>query len=142
MLAICYSAAAMRARTVVNSTRLLPHPNEPKQPAAAPVLVRCQGGFCPPLPRLRFSDSCQAIFQSPSLFGVDRNVELVPWLCDNLGQRVRTLNVAPLPTLPRMAPVHFSFVQVSDPKLAQSSRESPRFAAHPVCDLTSIWAHK
>ena len=90
MVAVCYSAASVRDRCVVNSTRLrMPGEDESK--------LRCQGGFCPPLSRLRFSDSCATMFaSSPSLHGVDRNVELVPGTVDNWGRSVvRTVAVAP-----------------------------------------------
>ncbi len=88
MVAVCYSSASVRDRCIVNSTSMF-KPDEDRSQ------LRCQGGFSPPLDKMRFSDSCRALFERPSCHGVDRNVELVPGLCDNWGRSVDTLAVAP-----------------------------------------------
>ena len=88
MVAVCYSSTSVRERCIVNSTGMCNRGDELSQ-------LRCQGGFSPPLTKLRFSDSCASLFDKPSLHGIDRNVELVPGPCDNWGRSVDTLAVAP-----------------------------------------------
>lgn len=88
MVAVCYSSASVRDRCVVNSTRMC-EPNEDRS------LLQCQGGFSPPLDKMRFSDSCHTTFERLSLHGIDRNIELVSGPCDNWGRSVDTLDVAP-----------------------------------------------
>ena len=88
MVAVCYSSASVRERCVVNSTGM-------SSPGDDRSKLRCQGGFSPPLDNMRFSDTCESIFARPSLHGVDRNVELVPGVCDNWGRSVDTVEVAP-----------------------------------------------
>eukprot|EP01043_Picozoa_sp_COSAG02_P070567 COSAG02_NODE_12546_length_1527_cov_1.727591_2_plen_149_part_00 len=88
MVAVCYSAESVRDRCIVNSTRICNVGEDRSQ-------LRCQGGFSPPLHKMRFSDSCASVFAKPSLHGIDRNIELVPGLCDNWGRSVKTLAVSP-----------------------------------------------
>ena len=88
MVAVCYSSASVRDRCIVNSTGMCDVGDDRSQ-------LRCQGGFSPPLHKMRFSDSCASLFDKPSFHGIDRNIELVPGLCDNWGRSVRTLAVSP-----------------------------------------------
>lgn len=88
MVAVCYSSTNVRERCIVNSTGMRNLGDDLSQ-------LRCQGGFSPPLRKMRFSDSCATLFDKPSLHGIDRNVELVPGLCDNWGRSVDTLYVSP-----------------------------------------------
>jgi hypothetical protein len=92
MVAVCYSSASVRDRCIVNSTGMCNLGDDRSQ-------LRCQGGFSPPLGKLRFSDSCASAFDMPSLHGIDRNIELVPGLCDNWGRAVDTLAVSPTRTV-------------------------------------------
>lgn len=92
-VALCYSAARVREETIVNSTALRDLCEKPRRPESE---LTCAGGFSPPLPKLRFSASCNEIFATASLHNVDRNVQLVsdPEL-DSWGQPVASLAVSP-----------------------------------------------
>ena len=92
-VALCYSADRVREATIVNSTGLRDLYEQPRRPESE---LSCAGGFSPPLPQLRFCSSCREVFATPSLHGVDRNVQLVSHgPLDSWGQPVSTLDVSP-----------------------------------------------
>ena len=92
-VALCYSADRVREATIVNSTGLRDLYEQPRRPESE---LSCAGGFSPPLPQLRFCSSCREVFATPSLHGVDRNVQLVSHgPLDSWGRPVSTLDVSP-----------------------------------------------
>jgi hypothetical protein len=99
MLAICYSAAAVRQQTIVNTTQL----RQPWDSTPAEQRV-CGGGYSPPLSTLVFSRSCAHAFAAPNCYGVDRNASFVEGPVDCWGRRVATLDVAPRRVRRRLLP--------------------------------------